>query len=123
MVNAYILADAGYDVWISNMRGNVYSTAHETLNPYRDGKYWDFSLHEVAYYDFPVIWDYVLNLTKQENLYFIGHSIGSTVGMIFCSLRPEYNSKIKLHLALAPLVTHTITLTHKLIMSPMMAMV
>ncbi|KAJ8976422.1 hypothetical protein NQ317_004082 [Molorchus minor] len=116
----YTLADAGYDVWLSNMRGNIYSRAHKTLNPDRDPEYWDFSLQEVAYYDFPAVLDYILNLTRQENLYFIGHSIGSSVGMMFCSLRPEYNSKVKLHLALAPLVTHTITLAHKLLLAPVM---
>ncbi|KAJ8919581.1 hypothetical protein NQ315_002203 [Exocentrus adspersus] len=116
----YALADAGYDVWISNMRGNVYSKAHKTLNPDRDKRFWDFSLHEVAYYDLPTITDYILNLTNHTNLYFLGHSIGSTVGMMFCALRPEYNSKIRLHLALAPLVyvTHAITLPHKIILMP-----
>lgn len=78
------------------------------------------SLHEIAMYDYPVIFDYILNQTKQENLYFLGHSIGSTMGFIFSSLRPDYNEKIKLHLALAPLVyvNHSITLGHKIIFLP-----
>merc|ERR1712142_1174692 len=28
---AYLLSSAGYDVWLANRRGNMYSRAHETL--------------------------------------------------------------------------------------------
>lgn len=84
-----------------------------------------FRLHEVAYYDLPVIIDYILNLTNHTSLYFLGHSIGSTVGMILCALRPEYNSKIRLHLALAPLVyvAHAITVPQRFILLPSVPMV
>ncbi|CAH1369976.1 lipase 3-like [Tenebrio molitor] len=115
----YILADSGYDVWLFNTRGNVYSRRHKFLDPDKDATYWDFGIEEMGNYDLPVTIDYILNITNQQNLYFLGHSIGSSAGFISCSLRPEYNKKIRLFLALGPLanVRHTLNPLHKIIFS------
>jgi hypothetical protein len=42
LLSAYILADSGYDVWLFNTRGNVYSRRHKFLDPDKDATYWDF---------------------------------------------------------------------------------
>ena len=39
--NAFILARAGYDVWMGNNRGSVMSLGHKTLSP-DDKDYWDY---------------------------------------------------------------------------------
>lgn len=41
--SGFILSDAGYDVWLTNTRGNSYSRNHVTLNPAENPeKFWDF---------------------------------------------------------------------------------
>ncbi|CAH8504762.1 unnamed protein product, partial [Dicrocoelium dendriticum] len=69
----FILADAGYDVWLGNSRGTNYSRGHAKLTT-DDQSYWDFSWDEMADYDLPASINYVLSTTKTKSLAYIGHS-------------------------------------------------
>ncbi|XP_030080374.1 lipase 3-like [Drosophila hydei] len=98
----YFLYDAGYDVWMANARGSRYSRAHAKLNPNTDKAYWSFSWHEIGYYDLPALIDAVLAKTGYEKLSYFGHSQGTTSIFVLASTRPEYNAKINVITALAP---------------------
>ncbi|KAL4143873.1 hypothetical protein QTP88_006128 [Uroleucon formosanum] len=100
------LADAGYDVWLANSRGNTYSRKHVTLN-YKQKSYWNFSLHEIGMYDLPAAIDYILMTTNASQLHYIGYSMGTTVFFIMASARPEYQSKIRSQISLAPVAYFT----------------
>jgi pimeloyl-ACP methyl ester carboxylesterase len=76
----YILADAGYDVWIGNVRGNRYSRAHVKYDPRHDEIFWDFSWDEMAHIDLPSMIYYILNVTQQTHIGYVGHSQGTMMG-------------------------------------------
>ncbi|XP_018405978.1 PREDICTED: lipase 1-like [Cyphomyrmex costatus] len=99
---AFLLVDEGYDVWLGNSRGNTYCRSHIKLSP-QNKNFWQFSYHEIGTKDLPVVIDYVLNVTNQKTLHYIGYSMGGTELFVLLSIRPEYNAKIKLGICLAPI--------------------
>ncbi|XP_055295721.1 lipase 3-like [Sitodiplosis mosellana] len=100
---AYVLADAGFDVWLPNFRGTVYSRRHVSKNPDTPGSgFWNFSWYELGIYDQPAVIDYILNQTHNRKLYYIGYSEGTTSIMVLLSEKPEYNAKIYAASLMAP---------------------
>ena len=99
---SYRLAQAGYDVWMFNMRGNHYSRQHKSLNPDTDQDFWSFTFDESARMDYPAAIDYILNITSHSKLQYVGYSMGSTQYPILLSEVPEYNDKISAGHLLGP---------------------
>ncbi|GMP66692.1 hypothetical protein CsSME_00026949 [Camellia sinensis var. sinensis] len=75
----FILADEGFDVWLSSTRGTKYSSGHTSLSP-SDSAYWDWSWDELAAYDLPASFQYVHDQTRQ-NLHYVGHSLGTLMAL------------------------------------------
>ncbi|XP_060097259.1 putative lysosomal acid lipase/cholesteryl ester hydrolase isoform X3 [Heteronotia binoei] len=97
----FVLADAGYDVWIGNSRGNVWSRRHQNMSIHQE-EFWAFSFDEMAKYDLPAVLNFILQTTGQGQLYYIGYSQGAAIGFIAFSAMPELAQKVKMFLALAP---------------------
>lgn len=98
---AYYLADNGYDVWLGNARGSKHSMNHKTLS-IDSGEFWNFSWHEIGFYDLPAMIDFMLMMTQTSKAFYVGHSQGATSFVVFLSSRPEYNQKIIRSHLLAP---------------------
>ncbi|GMR54832.1 hypothetical protein PMAYCL1PPCAC_25027, partial [Pristionchus mayeri] len=98
---AFILADAGFDVFLLNHRGGTYSKRHLRLKPW-DNKFWQFTMDELSMYDCPAAIDKAMEITGEKGVYWIGHSMGTSIGYMTIANNPLYNTKIKALFQLAP---------------------
>jgi len=92
---AFLLADRGYDVWMGNYRGNLYSLGH--LSPRPDPAiFWDFSWDEMAERDLPAMLAHMMQVTGEQQFHFIGHSMGTLTYFTACNYHPWIANATKL---------------------------
>lgn len=99
---AFALVKAGYDVFLGNSRGNLYSMKHERLDPFKDDDFWNCSMSELVKYDIPACIDYILTLTGHQTIGYIGFSQGTTSMLALMSQEKRYNEVVKPFIAMAP---------------------
>ena len=91
---AFALADAGFDVWMMNMRGNKYSHKHQHFKP-NSKEFWGFSMDEIAQYDVPDVVQYIRNSTGRSFLDIVALGQGCLPIFAALSLNAELNIYVK----------------------------
>mmetsp|Transcript_20030 Transcript_20030/g.17706 ORF Transcript_20030/g.17706 Transcript_20030/m.17706 type:complete len:439 (+) Transcript_20030:12-1328(+) len=103
----YLLSEAGYDVWMTNTRGNFNSYEHSNPKDYsvfdQHSKYWNFTFDQMAIYDLPANIDYILDYTNHEKLTYIGHSQG-TIQFWAANSMGNIANKIEAFVGLGPVM-------------------
>ncbi|OTF73627.1 hypothetical protein BLA29_010120, partial [Euroglyphus maynei] len=101
----FVLATKGYDVWLANYRGSIYSTNHTRFATDSE-EFWKFSIDEMILFDLPAEIDYILNETGRKHLSYIGHSQGNLMMFGLMSLNDYYSQRIRPFIALSPVFYH-----------------
>ncbi|XP_059093434.1 lipase 3-like [Tigriopus californicus] len=100
---AYVLADAGFDVWMGNTRGSTWSKNHTTLDTGMGSEaFWDFGWDKTGRLDYSAEIDYILEQTSFDQLFVVGYSMGASQYLVLLSEMPEYNAKVKAGVLMGP---------------------
>lgn len=106
---AFYLYNQGYDVWLGNARGNVYSRRHQTLIPDTDNEFWDFGFEELAI-DHVANTEEILQETGNERLSILANYIGASSAIVSASINPEFfEQRVDVIIALAPGMSYRYT--------------
>jgi len=97
----FVLVELGFDVWMGNNRGNKYSKKSIHHNP-NSTKFWDYSMDDFAWHDIPDSIEYILEVTEEPSISYVGFSQGTAQAFAALSIHPPLNRKINVFIALAP---------------------
>jgi lysosomal acid lipase/cholesteryl ester hydrolase len=102
---ATFLADAGFDVWVINLRGGFHSRSHTTLDPNTDEEYWDINIGSFIE-DYRATVNHILQLTGYEAISFVGISHGAISMLVSLAQDPDwFTPRVNRLVAMAPTAT------------------
>ena len=71
------LVDEGYDVWIGNNRGTMYSWDHENLSSSEGDDYWKWTWAEMGLHDDVANISMIKQQANVDKVFYIGYSQGT----------------------------------------------
>ena len=96
------LAERGYDVWVANSRGKLYSNTNRNAATETLAEHWDFSAREMALYDTPAFVTKVLETTGKPKLTLMAFSHGGLVFYLALAQAQEwYAERVHRYVALS----------------------
>jgi pimeloyl-ACP methyl ester carboxylesterase len=99
------MAKAGFDVWLTNSRGNAFSRLHKTLDPDVNPEYWDFTFEEMGLYDTKATIEYVKKKTEKSKIAAVGTSQGADLYFYGLSKNHEwFKDNLSIFIAMCPVV-------------------
>jgi len=98
------MANAGYDVWVGNSRGNKHSEGHITLDANTDKQYWQNVVPDyMAIYDIPAFIEKAKQISNFKKIAVIGHSLGGHQMFLNLQLNSTYfKQNVNYLVALSP---------------------
>ena len=86
----FLLIKEGFDIWLGNSRGTIFSTRHKTKDPTdKNSGFFDFSMDENVNYDLPATIKYIKSKTGGKKMSYIAHSQGSTIFFMLYMKNPS----------------------------------
>ena len=97
---AFELVDAGYDVWLGNGRGNVYSRNHTYLDT-SSVEFWNWTAADIGSIDIPTTVSYIKNVTSHQKVAYVGHSQGGALMLLALAVNHPVENDISVAVSLA----------------------
>lgn len=86
----FLLLKEGFDIWLGNVRGNLF-TSHKTRNKNNlNGEFYDYSIDDFVQTDLPTMVNYIKSKTGVKKMTYIGHSQGTTMFFMLNMHNPSF---------------------------------